>query len=173
MNTFTIVYFSGTGHTHLLAEASAERVGQVGPALLRLEGSQIVDGRFRDESFWEKLDAAKGIVFGSPTYMGGVAGQFKAFADATSERWFQRTWQDKLAGGFTHASGLSGDKQGTLIYLAILAAQHGMVWVGANDLTDPATGLNRLGSYLGVMGQSDFSGKPATLHEGDRLSAVR
>jgi NAD(P)H dehydrogenase (quinone) len=98
-----------------------------------------------------------------------------AFADATSERWFQRTWQNKLAGGFTHSAGLSGDKQGTLIYMATLAAQHGIIWVGINDLTDPTTGINRLGSYMGVMGQSDldFSGKPATLHAGDRLSAVR
>ncbi len=177
MTTIAIVYFSGTGHTHLLAQAIAEGIEGTGviPELLRLTGPQIVEGRFRDESFWEKLDAAQGIVFGSPTYMGGVASQFKAFADATGERWFQQTWQNKWAGGFTHASSLSGDKQSTLISMAILAAQHGMIWVGPNDLPDSTTGINRMGTYLGVMGQSDldFSGQPATLHAGDRLSAVR
>lgn len=160
-----------------MAEAIAKGVQQVHNStaqLLRIRGEQIQNGRFQDEAFLQELDTAHAIVFGSPTYMGGVAAQFKAFADAASSRWFQQQWKNKIAGGFTHSAGLSGDKQGTLLYLAINAAQHGMIWVGNSELTNPATGVNRLGSYLGVMGQSDldFSGQTPQIAEGDRLTAV-
>lgn len=160
-----------------MAEAVAEGVKQVENStaqLMRIKGEQIQNGRFQDEDFLTELDTVHAIVFGSPTYMGGVAAQFKAFADAASSRWFQQKWKNKIAGGFTHSAGLSGDKQGTLLYLVINAAQHGMIWVGNSELTNPETGVNRLGSYLGVMGQSDldFSGKPPQITEGDRLTAI-
>jgi len=177
MKSVVVVYFSGSGHTHLMAEAIAEGVRQVPDVsveLVRIHGEQIVNGRWQDDRAMEKLDRADAIVFGSPTYMGGVAAQFKAFIDAASSRWFQQAWKNKIAGGFTHSSSLSGDKQGTLIYLAINATQHGMIWVGFDQMPNPSNGVNRLGSFLGVMGQSeiDMSGSPAGLHEGDRLSAV-
>jgi NAD(P)H dehydrogenase (quinone) len=177
MKSVVVVYFSGSGHTHLMAEAIAEGVRQVPDVsveLVRIHGEQIVNGRWQDDRAMEKLDRADAIVFGSPTYMGGVAAQFKAFIDAASSRWFQQAWKNKIAGGFTHSSSLSGDKQGTLIYLAINATQHGMIWVGFDQMPNPSNGVNRLGSFLGVMGQSDMdmSGNPAKIHEGDRLSAV-
>ncbi len=177
MKSVVVVYFSGAGHTHLMAQAIAEGVQQVPDVsveLVRILGEQIVNGRWQDDTSMAKLDRADAIVFGSPTYMGGVAAQFKAFIDAASSRWFQQAWKDKIAGGFTHSSSLSGDKQGTLIYLAINAAQHSMIWVGFDQMPNPSNGVNRLGSFLGVMGQSDIdmSGSPAVLHEGDRLSAV-
>ncbi|MEN9208433.1 MAG: flavodoxin family protein [Gloeomargarita sp. GMQP_bins_120] len=176
MAQVAIVYFSGMGHTHLMAEAVAAGAQQVPGTtveLLRITGEQIHQGRWQDETYLERLHRADAIVFGSPTYMGGVAAQFKAFLDATSGIWFQQRWKDKLAGGFTHSSSPSGDKQGTLLYLVVHAAQHGMVWVGAADLPD-ATGVNRLGSFLGVMGQSPMpmDGQP-TLDPGDRETAVR
>ncbi len=104
--------------------------------------------------------------------MGGVAAQFKAFVDAAGGIWSQQGWKNKTAGGFTHSNGLSGDKQGTLLYLSINAAQHSMIWVSAGELAQP-NGVNRLGSYIGVMGQTtlDYSRpQAAELDPGDRLS---
>jgi NAD(P)H dehydrogenase (quinone) len=86
--------------------------------------------------------------------MGGPSAQFKAFADATAERWFQRKWANKIAGGFTVSGGPSGDKLGTLVYLLTLAMQHGMVWVGLEDTAYNDQGINRLSSHIGVMGQA-------------------
>ncbi len=57
---------------------------------------QIKDGRWFDGKFMESLQMADAILFGSPTYMGGAAAQFKAFADFTSETWFAEAWKDKL-----------------------------------------------------------------------------
>ncbi|MBE9160715.1 flavodoxin family protein [Nodosilinea sp. LEGE 06152] len=179
MATIAIVYFSGGGHTHLMAEAIAAGVRTAGHTadLLRITGEQINQGRWQDDAVMARLNEADAIVFGSPTYMGGVAAQFKAFIDAASSAWFAQQWKDKIAAGFTHSSSPSGDKQGTLLYLAINAAQHGMVWIGATDMPSQyqgkTDGINRLGSFLGIMGQSAMSmdGSPATIESGDRLTA--
>lgn len=158
-----------------MAEAiatSAQTIPDTKVQLLRITGEQIVNGRWKDEAIVATLNSADAIVFGSPTYMGGVAAQFKAFVDGVSSVWAQQLWKDKIAGGFTHSGGLSGDKQGTLVYLTINAAQHSMIWVGAGEMSQP-NGVNRLGSYQGLMGQTtpDFSGeKGAELDAGDRLS---
>lgn len=175
MTILSIVYFSGSGHTHLMAEALAEGASKVADTkvqIFRITGEQIHNGRWHNAEILEALNQSDAIVFGSPTYMGGVAAQFKAFIDCASSAWFQQLWKDKLAGGFTHSASPSGDKHGTLISLAINAAQHSMIWVGAGEMNQ--NGVNRLGSYMGVMGQSipDFSGtKAAELDAGDRLSA--
>lgn len=175
MTTVAIVYFSGTGHTHMMAEAYAKGASKVEGTdvkLFRIIGEQIQNGRWHGKEILEALNQSDAIIFGSPTYMGGAAAQLKAFIDAASGTWAQQLWKDKLAGGFTHSGSPSGDKQGTLLYLATNAAQHGMIWVGAGEMAKD--GVNRLGSYMGVMGQSDvdFSGtKDVEIDPGDRLSA--
>jgi NAD(P)H dehydrogenase (quinone) len=175
MTNIAIIYFSGTGYTHLMAEAistGGQTIPDTKVQLLRITGEQIVNGRWKDEEILASLTSADAIVFGSPTYMGGVAAQFKAFIDAASGIWYQQGWKDKLTGGFTHSSSLSGDKQGTLLYLAINAAQHSTIWVGAGEMPQP-NGVNRLGSYMGVMAQTtpDFTGKKEVeLDSGDLLS---
>ncbi|MDB9529227.1 NAD(P)H-dependent oxidoreductase [Oscillatoria sp. CS-180] len=180
MRAVAIVYFSANNHTHLMAEAISEGVQKAGhqAELLRITGDQMSEGRWKDDAVMEKLNAADAIVFGSPTYMGGVAAQFKAFIDAASEVWFAQGWKDKIAAGFTHSSSLSGDKQGTLIYMAINAAQHSMTWINAGDMPShylgKSDGINRLGAFMGVMGQSPMvSGdEEAQLDAGDRLTCV-
>ncbi|MEC5186191.1 multimeric flavodoxin WrbA [Cryobacterium sp. MP_3.1] len=78
--------------------------------------------------FWRAhvVADADAIIFGTPTYMGSASGAFHAFAEAPSKPWMQRTWQDKLAAGFTISGSMSGFKLHTLQYLSLLAALHGM-----------------------------------------------
>lgn len=161
MTTVAVVYHSGTGKTAMLATSVLAGIAEAGGTAidLRIQGSQIGEGRFADDAFLARIDAADAVILGSPTYMGMVSGQFKAFADATAGRWFGRAWKDKLAAGFTTSGSPSGDKQGTLVYLATLAAQHGMVWVTQEAINGTYLGqsvdqaLNRLGAHLGVMSQ--------------------
>ena len=66
--------------SHLMAEALAEGATQVAETtaqLLRITGEQIQKGRWHDEDILSALNGADAIAFGSPTYMGGVSGQFK------------------------------------------------------------------------------------------------
>ncbi len=138
--------------------------------VLAIEGKDILDGRFKNDALLERLDASDAIIFGSPTYMGGPAAQFKAFADASAERWFKAEWRDKLAAGFTVSGGPSGDKLSTLHYFFTLAMQHGMMWVGLAELPFNDKGLNRLSSYSGVMGQAMNEPPEIAPNEADQLT---
>jgi NAD(P)H dehydrogenase (quinone) len=175
MAKVAIVYFSAQGHTHQLAEAVAEgATGVPGTTveLVRIAPDDITGGRWKNPSALAQLGTADAIVFGTPTYMGGYAAQVKAFIDAASEVWMKLGWKDKLAAGFTHSMGLSGDKLNTLQSLWINAMQHGMVWIGLGEPVE-GTGpdkVNRLGCYSGVMAQTDY-GQDA-VNPGDRKSAT-
>jgi NAD(P)H dehydrogenase (quinone) len=157
MPTVSVIYFSGTGHTAKLAEAvqqGAASVAGVTTNLIAINGDDITKGRYANDAVFAQLDASDAIIFGSATYMGGPAAQFKAFADACGGKWYTSAWKDKIGAGFTVSMGASGDKLSTLHYFFTLAMQLGMVWVGLPELPNPATGINRLSSYSGVMGQA-------------------
>ena len=173
MPTLSVIYFSGSGHTAKLAEAvhkGAAAVPGVTTHLLAISGDDIVKGRYSNDAVFAQLDASDAIIFGSPTYMGGPAAQFKAFADATGGRWFSGAWRDKVAGGFTVSMGPSGDKLSTLHYFFTLAMQHGMVWVGQSEMPLQPNGVNRLGSSSGVMGQAGQESPDLAPSEGDKLT---
>jgi NAD(P)H dehydrogenase (quinone) len=152
-----IVYHSVKGHVAKLAEAVVEGVQHVPEAtadLVALYGPSA--------AFWEVLDRADALVFGCPTYMGGVSSVFKAFAEQSLGPWLDNLrWRNKVAAGFTHSQAMSGDKLHALQYFTILAAQHGMLWVpldlypGWCSRAGAITDLNRLGGWLGVISQSD------------------
>jgi multimeric flavodoxin WrbA len=125
------------------------------------------------------VDAADAVAFGSPTYMGGPAAQFKAFADASSERWEGQRWADKVAAGFTVGACANGDQGFTLAYFSILAAQHGMLWCGLDipGGLDKA-GRNRLGAQVGLValateGEVDAADLATAQYLGRRLAGGR
>lgn len=179
MKSIAIVHFSGSGHTRLLADAvrqGAESVPQIHVRSHAISGRDIVEGRFQNDGMLAAVSAADAVIFGSPTYMGGVAAPFKAFIDATGGIWSRRAWKDKIAAGFTHSGSPAGDKLSTLQYLSLVAAQHGMLWLGnaesaAAAIAEPL-GLNRTGTYLGVAGfGGEGSGAPVSVHAGDLRTA--
>jgi NAD(P)H dehydrogenase (quinone) len=131
-----------------------------------------VDGRWKNPAALASFAAADAIIFGTPTYMGGYSAQMKAFIDAASEVWVKLGWKDKLAAGFTHSQGLSGDKLNTLARLWVNAMQHGMVWVGLGELVEGngSDKVNRLSSYGGAIAQTDPGQEK--VNDGDRKSAT-
>ncbi|WP_210492458.1 flavodoxin family protein [Patulibacter sp. SYSU D01012] len=152
-----VVFDSGWGHTRALAHAVADGAAAAGARRVDLVPVAEVD-----DDAWRLLQDADAIVFGSPTYMGGASARFRAFAEATSQVVkADFGWRDKVAAGFTNSGCMSGDKLTTLIGMAVLAAQHAMVWVGVaqpggwNVSTGTPADPNRLGSWLGAMAQAD------------------
>jgi NAD(P)H dehydrogenase (quinone) len=173
MTTVSVIHFSGSGHTAKLAEAvqkGAASVPGVKTNLIAISGEDIAKGRYQNDAVLAQLDASDAIIFGSPTYMGGPAAQFKAFADATGERWYRSAWRDKLAAGFTVSSGPSGDKLSTLHYFFTLAMQHGMIWVGFPETPMNDKGINRLSSYSGVMAQAGQEPTDVAPNAADKLT---
>jgi len=165
-----IVYHSGYGHTHKIAEAVAEGSGG---ALLAIdaEGNLPEDG-------WDRLARADAIIFGSPTYMGNVSWQFKKFADATSKVWATQGWRDKLAAAFTNSASVAGDKQTTLYTLFTLAQQHGMLWAGtgmmpANAKASTRDDLNYLSSFAGLATASPSDASVEEMVPGDLRTAFQ
>ncbi|MDX6258792.1 MAG: hypothetical protein QOH84_480 [Kribbellaceae bacterium] len=152
-----VAYHSGNGHTARQAEAVAAGAAAVPGAV-----ADLVPLDELTDDVWERLDTADAIIFGTPTYMGSPSAVFKAFAEASVKVWAADLgWRDKLAAGFTNSKAMSGDKLNSIVDLAVFAAQHGMIWVGLDiypgwaESTASIEDLNRLGSWLGAMAQSD------------------
>lgn len=171
MTHIAIVYHSATGTTQGLAEGvyrGALSVTGVSAEKLSINGEDIVHGRYRNHQALNQLAQADAIVFGSPTFMGSVSAQFKAFADATTDFWEAQGWSNKVAAGFTIGANYSGDQLHTIQYIQILANQHGMLWVGL-DL--PCNSMeerpNRLGAQSGLIAHSPDGG----LNEADCQTA--
>jgi len=161
MSLVAVVYHSITGNTAKVADAVCEGVRSSGASVapLKVCGTHIVEGRFENPEVLRALDLASAIVFGAPTFMGGPSSQFKAFADASSDRWERQLWRNKFAAGFTTGSAPNGDQTSTLQYFTVLAAQHGMLWVSLDrprhvDSLAP----NSQGVQLGVSAVSSPSG---------------
>ena len=173
--TVSVVYHSGYGHTAKVAEAVA-----AGAKLAANTTVHLFKAEELTEEQWTTLDQSDAIIMGAPTYMGGVSAPFKTFIDATSKRWFTSAWKDKIAAGFTNSASYSGDKLASLQQLMILAMQHGMIWVGQSEQspklggTDvpPLDAINRVGSFSGLMTQSNaLSGPDIVPPSGDLETA--
>lgn len=173
MKKIAFIYHSGYGHTKKITDhmlASLQQDPSIEATLLTTEEAT---------KNLDVLDNYTTLVFCSPTYMGGPSAQFKAFADASSKKWFTQKWKNKLAAGFTNSGTLAGDKLGTLHYFTLLAAQHGMIWISLGIL--PATSksghgatsdaINRLGGSLGLETQSDNASPDQTPAPGDLKTA--
>lgn len=155
MSKVAVVYHSGYGHTAAVAKAVARGAAGV-------EGTQAQLISVADiDQHWDDLKSADAIIFGTPTYMGGVSAQFKAFMDASAKVWFVQGWKDKLAAGFTHSGSQNGDKFNTVTQLFTFAMQHGMMWTGLglmpgnNTSKGSVSDLNRLGGFSGALTQSN------------------
>ena len=173
MPTVSVIYFSGSGHTTKLAEAvqkGAASVAGVTTHLLAISGDDIVKGRYQNDAVFAQLDASDAIIFGSATYMGGPAGQFKVFADATGGKWYAGAWKDKIASGFSVSSSPAGDKFSTLQYFHTLAMQHGMIWIGLGEMPMQPNGVNRLGSFAGATAQAGQEPTDVAPNAADKLT---
>lgn len=180
MPKISVIYFSKNGVTAQLAHAAIAGVKSAGCEVHFHEilGREIVEGRFVNPKVISEVTKSDAVIFASPTYMGGVAAQFKSFADATGDIWSEQLWAGKFAAGITCGAALNGDQSSTLQYLSLFASQHGMLWVGL----DTAVGhnqrsLNRLGCQLGIVAQAteekiDLKDLETSEYLGSRVAAL-
>ncbi|WP_374531681.1 flavodoxin family protein [Acinetobacter sp.] len=164
MSNISVVYFSGYGHTKVIAQTFAQ---EIAANLIEIDANGDIQ-----EQDWQTLDQSDAIVFGAPTYMGTAPWQFKKFADASSKKWFTRAWQDKIFGGFTNSASLNGDKQVTLIQLQTLASQHGGIWVSlgllpANSKSATREDVNNSGGSVGLLVQTPSDASVEEIPSGD------
>ncbi|WP_415950016.1 flavodoxin family protein [Streptomyces sp. KLOTTS4A1] len=169
--TVAIAYYSGFGHTDVLAKAVQAGATDAGAEVTLIRVDTITDEQ------WAVLDSADAIIFGSPTYMGSAAGKFHVFAESTSKRWASSAWRDKVGAGFTNAACKAGDKHSTLGYFATLGAQHQMNWVnlglhpGWHTSSESENDLNRLGYFNGAAATTPADLPADGVHKADIATA--
>jgi len=171
MHKLAVIYHSAHGHT----EHIAKQVAQGGRAVPGVEVHILkADDAARTP---ERLLGFHGLVFGSPTYLGGVSGCFKSFMDSTGRLWRSQQLRGKLASGFTVSSLPAGDKQSTLLSMFVFAMQHGMIWIGNPIIPEQHAGVpyeqaaNRLGSWSGLMAQAGHAAAADSFDAGDIKTA--
>ncbi|EED35056.1 NADPH-dependent fmn reductase [Luminiphilus syltensis NOR5-1B] len=172
-----VVYHSGYGHTDAVAEKVAEGAASVdGVEVIIVKAGEITSPESPE---FAKLDSADAMIFGSPTYMGSAAAAFKGFMEASSTRWMEQQWANKLAAGFTNSGSMNGDKQNTLVEFMTFAMQHSMIWVGLgqmpgnNHSEGSESDLNRCGASIGCMTQANVDqGGDVAPPDSDRQTAV-
>lgn len=163
MPSVAIVCHSEFGHTRVIAESiarGASSVEGVTATLMNVDDLPLPGPDKKLVGLWDDLARADAIVFGCPTFMGCVSAKMKVFMECSGAVWATQAWRDKLAGGFTNAGGLSGDKLNALIDLSLFAAQHSMIWVSQGIFYNDS-GVNRMGSWIGMQSQSG-DGPPET-----------
>lgn len=171
MKRIAIIYHSGQGHTQFIAQQI-----QLGAAqIANIEVSLYAAEQLLSQP--EKLIQFDGLIWGTPTYLGGVSASLKQLMDATGGLWRQQKLRGKLAAAFTVSSLPAGDKQSTLISLFTFCMQHGMLWVGNPILPEQHQGVayaqaaNRLGSWSGLMAQATHGSAAHLFDDGDIKTA--
>jgi multimeric flavodoxin WrbA len=171
MKQLAVVHHSAHGHTEHIAGQVAEGARGAGVAEVDLLKAEDLIREI------DRLLPYDGLIFGSPTYLGGVSGPFKTFMDATGRLWRSQALKGKLGAGFTVSSLPSGDKQSTLTSMFVFGMQHGMLWVGNPFLPEQHAGVpydeaaNRLGSWSGLMAQAGHASPADAFVPGDIRTA--
>lgn len=168
-----VIYHSDGGSTKNVAESIAQGVAGVEGASVDIFTADKAIEKLR------QLNDYDGFIFGSATLMGSVSAKLKAFFETTGGIFALRSYQDKLAGGFTNSASISGDKQGALMQIFTFASQHGMLWVPLgllplnNRLEFNVNAHDRGGFFSGLATQSVVDADPATQPSEAELRAAR
>lgn len=174
MSNIAIVYYSQGGATAMMAHSVAQGVIDAGATaqLFSIEPHQFHDGRWHDELTLDRLAAADAIIFGAPTFAGGVAKQFQGFADATAiSPWQESSWRRKVAGGFSVSPMQGADLPDTLHVFETFAAQHGMIWATWDEVSRQSSGGHRGSLPAGLMGTSDDADSAYSLEPVDVIAS--
>ncbi len=115
------------------------------------------------------LEECSGLIMGSPTRFGNMAGPIKYFLDGTSGLWLKGALENKPAAVFTSTSSMHGGQESTLLSMMLPLLHHGMVMVGLPysepDLAKTSTG----GTPYGASHVSGHDGGLAISDEESRL----
>ncbi len=118
-----VVYDSKTGHTESMAAAVAEGVEAV-------EGMQVAVKRV-DETSLADLQAADGIILGSPTYYGEMSAKLKGLIDRSVD--IHGKLEGKVGAAFTSSGGVACGAETTLLSIIQTMLIHGMIVQGRSS----------------------------------------
>jgi NAD(P)H dehydrogenase (quinone) len=115
-----IIYYSRTGNTKAMAEAVEEGV--------KFEGLDVQLKDVKDVSP-QKLMEYEGIIVGSPTYYGTMAGEIKLLLDESVK--YHGKLAGKVGGAFSSSGILGGGNETTVLDILKALLVHGMIIQGS------------------------------------------
>jgi len=119
MANVLIIYYSRSGNTAKMAEYIGEGVSS--------EGITADIKEVKDVGVEELLNY-HGIIMGSPTYYGSMAGELKKFLDDSVK--FHRKLEGKIGGAFTSSANIGGGNETTILHILEAFLIHGMIIQG-------------------------------------------
>jgi NAD(P)H dehydrogenase (quinone) len=146
MSKILVVYYSMYTHIHTMAEAIAAGVREVPdceviikrvPETLPNDVLGAMGALDAQKSMGhipiatvDDLEAADGIIFGTPTRFGNMCGQMRQFLDATGQLWAKGALVGKVGSVFTSSATQHGGQESTILSFHTTLLHHGMVIVG-------------------------------------------
>jgi len=141
MPRILVLYYSSYGHVRALAEAEAEgarsvagttvdirRIPETVPEPVRQAAGYIDDDT--PVAAPADLSAYDGIIFGTPTRFGMMAGQMKQFLDQAGGLWADNALVGKVAAVFASTGSQHGGHEATLLSTHIPLMHFGMLIAG-------------------------------------------
>lgn len=141
MTRILVLYYSSYGHVRALAEAEAEGALSVAGTLVDIrripetvpEPVRRAAGYVDDDTpvaTPADLAAYDGIIFGTPTRFGMMAGQMKQFLDQAGGLWARNELVGKVAAVFASTGSQHGGHEATLLSTHIPLMHFGMLIAG-------------------------------------------
>ena len=119
MAKILIIYYSRTGNTQKMAQIISDG--------LKTGSHDVVFKKVEDTSI-EDLKSADGIIIGSPTYYGGMAGQIKLLLDESVK--LHGKLDGKVGAAFSTAANIAGGNETTILDIINAMLIHGMIMQG-------------------------------------------
>jgi len=154
-----VLYYSGYGHTEIMAQAVADGAKSVSgvtcdlkrvPELVPEEVAKSSGMKTDQEApFAVPSDLADydAVIFGTPTRFGNMAAQMRNFLDQTGGLWMSRALVGKVGSVFTSTASQHGGQETTITSFHSTLLHHGMVivglpysWEGASIMTEISGG---------------------------------
>lgn len=141
MTRILVLYYSSYGHVRALAEAEAEgarsvpgtrvevrRVPETVPEAVRRTAGYAADDT--PVASPADLEAYDGLILGTPTRFGMMAGQMKSFLDQAGGLWARNALVGKVAAVFASTGSQHGGHEATLLTTQIPLQHFGMLIAG-------------------------------------------
>ena len=121
----------GVEQAHLSGASIEARVRTVPPVSPTNEASDpVVPSEGAVYCTEQDLRECSGLILGSPTRFGNMAGALKHFLDGTGALWSSGALIDKPCATFTSTSSMHGGQESTQLSMALPLLHHGMIHCG-------------------------------------------
>jgi NAD(P)H dehydrogenase (quinone) len=168
-----VLYYSSYGHIEAMAGAVAEGARATGAeATVKRVPETVPEEVARKSGFKleqkapiatiEELAGYDGIVFGTPTRFGNMAGQMKSFLDQAGGLWMKGALVGKAAAVFTSSATQHGGQESTILTFHPVLLHLGFVIVGLPYAFQGQMGVAE------VMGNSPYGASTIAGGDGSR-----